>query len=80
MPSFEFIADKQPHALKKDDMIMHEDRFWRVVENYNVLGYPAHTRRMLVILPHHFEVKKNAGFKFLDIHREGRIAAFRKTE
>lgn len=79
MPSFEFLDDKQPHKLDEGDMIMHQDRFWRVVKNYSILGYPTHTRRMLMILPHQFEPTKN-GYKFLEITSESRIAAYRKTE
>lgn len=79
MPNFEYLEDKQSHHLEKDDMILHQDKFWRIVENYNVLGYPPHTRRMLVILPHQFELTPYSGFKFLEIG-EGRIPAYRKTE
>ncbi len=78
MPSFEFIEEKRPHELIKDDHLMHNDRFWRVVENYNVLGYPPAARRMLMIVPE--QMTSPRGYKFLEIDTEHRIAAYRKTE
>lgn len=78
MPKFEFIENKKPHELVTDDHIMHEDRFWRVIENYSVLGYPPQCRRMLMILPH--QLTNTRGFKFLEITTESRIDAYRKTQ
>lgn len=78
MPKFELIEDKKPHQLVADDHIMHQDRFWRVIENHSILGYPTHTRRMLMIVPEQRIVPQS--FKFLEITSEARIAAYRKTE
>lgn len=79
MPKFELIEDKRPHHLLTDDHIIYQDKFWRVIENYSILGYPEHMRRMLLIVP---ELMKDPvrGFKFLEITTESRIAAYRRTE
>lgn len=78
MPTFEHIEDKKPHELIIGDHIIYQDRFWRVVGNYTVLGYPEYTRRMLMIVP---ELHLNPrGFKFLEITSESRIAAYNRTE
>lgn len=79
MPKFELIENKKPHHLVTSDHIMHQDRFWRVIENYSVLGYPAQCRRMLMIVPEQF-TEPIRGFKFLEITTESRIDAYRKTE
>lgn len=78
MPNFEFIDDKRPETLEAGEHIIHEDKFWRITANHSILGYPTHTRRMLMIVPHQFA--EGRACKFLEIVREGRIAAYRKTE
>jgi hypothetical protein len=78
MPKFELIENKKPHHLMIDDNIIHEDKFWRVAGNYSVLGYPDHTRRMLMIAP--WQLVNSRGFKFLEITTEHRIDAYRRTD
>lgn len=74
MPSYELIDRKSPVNLVPGNHIIHQDAFWRVIENYSVLGYPSHTRRMLMIVPQsHLEPR---GFKFLEITTEQKIDAY----
>lgn len=78
MPSYEFLDNKSPVNLVPGNHIMHQDAFWRVVENYRLLGYPAHCGRMLMIVP---EAHINpTGFKFLEITTEHKIAAYTRKD
>lgn len=78
MPQFEFTEQKKPHELLPEDHIIHKDRFYRIVKNYSVLGYPAQTRRMLMIVPEQF--LSPTSFQFLEITTESRIAAYLRHE
>lgn len=78
MFSYEFLDDKSPVNLVPGNHIIHQDKFWRVVENYSVLGYPAQCRRMLMIVP---EAHLNpTGFVFLEITTEHKIAAYTRKD
>ena len=76
MPKFELIESKKPHELVTGDHIIMQDRFWRVEENYAVLGFPSN--RMLMLMPH--QIITPRGFRFLEITTESRIEAYKKTE
>lgn len=77
MHNFEFIEDRPPHKLVKDDMIVHDDVFWRVIENYPILGYPSNGQRLIIIKPH--QLNETAGVKALQLP-EKRVPVYRKNE
>jgi hypothetical protein len=78
MPNYELIDRKSPVNLVPGNHIIHQDRWWRVVENYNVLGYPRQCRRMLMIVPDHLN-EPNA-FVFLEITTEHKIDAYNRKD
>ena len=49
MPTYELIDRKTPADIQPGDCIIDNDRFWRVVENYKILGYPAGGKRLLIV-------------------------------
>lgn len=77
MPTFEYIEDRPPNKLVKDDMIMHDNAFWRVIENYQILGHPANGQRLVIITPHH--LRPGSGVKALQLP-EHRVPTYMRTD
>lgn len=53
MPTFELIGTKEPHSLVAGNCIIHNDSFWKVIDNYKILGVPSTSKRLLIVMPAH---------------------------
>lgn len=77
MPSFELIDRKSPVNLVPGNHIIVNGDFWRVIENYRLLGHPEAGRRMLVIV-HHTHLNP-VGYKFHEIE-DHKIDAYNRKD